>query len=239
MKITEHSVSDLAIAPPPMLCDKPISDSIKEPLPKCHHFAAFIGIPGRGKTSLAMSLLTHPDGYHKRFNNIFVVMPKNSRESISGQPFKKHPTEKMFDELEAKVLEFVHEYTKLASSEGHSSLLILDDCASELKNNEIQKLLKTLIFNRRHLKLSIWICSQGYNQLPLAIRKTITHAYVFKPANKKEFENIFTELIYLPKDQVEALTRHIFDKDGAHNFMMLDTTTSQIHKNFNQLVIDL
>jgi hypothetical protein len=216
-----------------MLCDKPISDGIKEPLPSCHHFASFIGIPGRGKTSLAISILTHPDAYHRRFNNIFVVMPKNSRESVSGQPFKKHPAEKLFDELELSVLEFVHEYTKLESSAGHSSLLILDDCTAQLKNGDIQKMLKTLIFNRRHLKLSIWICSQGYNQLPLSIRKTITHAFVFKPANKKELENIFNELIFLPKEQVETITRHVFD--SPHNFMLLDTNQSKIYKNFNLL----
>ena len=123
----------------------------------------------------------------------------------------------------------------------------MDDCAAQLKNAEIQKLLKTLIFNRRHLKLSIWICTQGYNQLPLPIRKTITHAYVFKPANKKELENIFTELIFLPKEQVEALAEHIWDKDSSlgkdssldspHNFMMLDTNRSSIYKNFNLLQV--
>jgi hypothetical protein len=233
MRITEYENRDLSIAPPPMLCDKPICDGIKEPLPSTHHFASFIGIPGRGKTSLAMSLLTHPDGYHKKFNNIFVVMPKNSRESIAGNPFKKHPAEKLFDELELSVLEFVHEYTKVESSEGHSSLLILDDCTAQLKNGDVQRMLKTLIFNRRHLKLSIWICSQGYNQMPLAIRKTITHAFVFKPANKKELENIFSELIFLPKEQVEGVTRHIFD--SPHNFMLLDTNRTKIHKNFNLL----
>ena len=243
MKITEHQVSDLAINPPRMLCDKPISEDIKEPLPSSHHFAAYIGIPGRGKTSLAMSILTHPDGYHKKFNNIFVVMPKNSRESIAGEPFKKHPPEKLFEELDASVLEFVHEYAKLESAHGHTSLLIPDDCAAQLKDTQTQKLLKTLIFNRRHLKLSIWICTQGYNQLPLPIRKTITHAYVFKPANKKELENIFTELIFLPKEQVEALSEHMWGEsngfdDGAHNFMMLDTNHSKIYKNFNLLQVE-
>jgi hypothetical protein len=161
-------------------------------------------------------------------------MPKNSRESIAGEPFKKHPPEKVFEELEASVLEFVHEYAKLESANGHTSLLILDDCAAQLKNAEIQKLLKTLIFNRRHLKLSIWICSQGYSQMPLAIRKTITHAFVFKPANKKELENIFSELIFLPKEQVEGVTRHVFSV-SPHNFMLLDTNRTKIHKNFNLL----
>ena len=43
------------------------------------------------------------------------------------------------------------------SVEKMSSLLIMDDLAASLKNLEIQMLLKKIIFNRRHYRLSI-IC---------------------------------------------------------------------------------
>lgn len=195
-----------------MRCDKVIKDSIKEPLPNMSHYMAIIGKPASGKTSLEMALLTHPDMYHKAFHNVFLVMPKTSRASLPGDPFKDHPEHKLFDELTDACLAFVLEYCRIASEENQWSILILDDCAAELKNSNIQRLLKHLIYNRRHLKLSIHILSQSYNAMPLAIRKALSHCVLFKPANKKELEAVFSELVYHTKEQQETIAHHCFPR---------------------------
>ncbi len=78
------------------------------------------------------------------------------------------------------------------SVEKMSSLLIMDDLAASLKNLEIQMLLKKIIFNRRHYRLSIIYLVQSYNAMPLAIiRKTISHLACYKPRNKKKMSAIW------------------------------------------------
>ena len=237
MRITEYE-NPLTWDPPGMTCDRPISDRISDPLPNTASFLGFIGAPGSGKTSLMMSMLTNPEMYHKCFHHVFFVCPTTSRASIAGDPWKDHNPEKLFEELTPRrVLEFALEFSKVASAEKQYTLLILDDCAAELKNKEIERVLKHLIWNRRHLKLSIWIMSQSYNALPLSIRKALSHCIMFKPRNKKETEAIFSELLFLPREQQGIVQNHIFPEgdEGKYGFMYIDTASGHLHKRFNRL----
>ena len=74
---------------------------------------------------------------------------------------------------------------------------------------------------------------QSYITIPLSLRKTISHLVMFKPRNRKETQTLFEELVFLPKEDQEALLLHVFDK--PHNFLLLDTARGRFHKNFNQL----
>ena len=239
MRITEYS-NPLTWNPPGMTCDRPISERISDPLPKTASFLGFIGAPGSGKTSLMMSMLTNPEMYGKVFHHIFFVCPATSRASIAGDPWKDHNPTKLYDELTPKVLEFILEFSKVASPEKQHTLLILDDCSAELKNKEIEKMLKRLVWNRRHLKLTIWIMSQSYVALPLSIRKALSHCVMFKPRNKKELEVVFSELVFLPREEQVIITNHIFPEgdESKYGFMFLDTATGHIYKRFNRLEIE-
>ena len=235
MKITEY-INDLAWLPPPISCDKIISDKIKEPLPNTAACIAFCGAAGSGKTSAAIGWLTNTDMYHRQFHNVFLVMPKNSRLSLAGDPFKNHSPDKLYDDLTLQVLEFVQEYCQVEAPENHYSLLLIDDCAAALKDANIQNLFKKLIFNRRHLKLTIWFLVQSYNSIPLQIRKNLSHLVVFKPRNKLEMELIGSEIICLNKNDQLQLSNHVFDT--PYNFMLINTANNKIYKNFNELVIE-
>lgn len=235
MKITEY-ISNLEWLPPPISCDVPISKNIKEPLPSTAACVAFCGAAGSGKTSAAVGWLTNKDMYHKVFHHIYIVMPKNSRLSLAGDPFKKHPEEKLFDDLTLHVLEYVQESCQLEAPEGHHTLLFIDDCAASLKNNDIQNLFKKLIFNRRHLKLTIQFLVQSYNSIPLQIRKNLSHLVIFKPRNKLELQLIGSEIIFLTKDEQLKLSNFVFDK--PFNFMFINTANNKIYKNFNLLELN-
>ena len=78
--------------------------------------------------------------------------------------------------------------------------------------------------------------TQSYNAMPLAIRKNISHAVVFKPRNRKELEVLFSELIFLSKDEQLSLARHVFDE--PHNFLFLNTGLNLLYKNFNRLDLE-
>ena len=59
----------------------------------------------------------------------------------------------------------------------------------------------------------------------------------YKP-QKKEVENIYDDMITLPKKEFTDVLRYIYDK--KHSFMYIDTQLAedkQIHKNFTQLLI--
>ena len=64
------------------------------------------------------------------------------------------------------------------------SLLTMDDVNVSLNNLDVQILLKNLINNRRHYRVSIICLVQSYNAMPLAIRKTISHLAYYTPRNK-------------------------------------------------------
>jgi len=236
MHITEYVNDDIKWSPPILNCDVPISKDIKEPLPSTSHFMAFLGAAGSGKTSAAIAWLCNPEIYRKKFHHIHIVMPPNSRASLEGNILKDHPPEKLHDDLTLEVLEFVQAYCEAESSEKHYSLLFVDDCASSLKNTNIQKLLQKLVFNRRHLRLSIWIMAQSYNTLPLSLRKNISNAVLFRPRNKKELHTIFDELVYLSKEDQTKLANHVWD--APFNFLFIDTGKAKLYKNFNYLQLD-
>ena len=233
VKIVEYE-SNFKYEVPKMGCDNMLSKQIKDPLPNsmCPFFC-FIGTAGQGKSSLAISLLTNPNAYHKVFHNIFVVMPPNSRESIKGNIFKKLPEDQLFDKLTPSVLQHVKDTCEVESSEGHYTLLFMDDVQQQLKQKDVQAILEPLIANRRHLKLHIWCMCQNYNKMSLNIRKAISNACIFKPRNKKELNLLFDEIMPHSREEVEALAKYIWKE--PFSFMFIDTTAGKVYNKFNEI----
>ena len=135
--------------------------------------------------------------------------------------FAKHP--RMHDELNFVTLDRLYEQVMKDAEEKMSSLLIMNDVTASLTSLEIQMLLKKIIFNRWHYRLSSICLVQSYNAMPLAIRKTISHLACYKPRNKKEMAAIWEELIFLDRETGEALQRLVFDKPYSFLFGCADT----------------
>ena len=223
--------SQLDFKPPEFLCDKCIHTQITPPLPSTAHAMMICGAPGSGKTSMMVSLLTEKQAYRKAFDHVFVVMPPSSARSLKNNIFDKH--DKMFDDLDYDTLENILEQTRESTKEKENSLVVLDDFGAALKDNDIQRQLKELIWNRRHLRTSIWILVQSLVSVPLQLRKNVSHLITFKPRNKLEFHKIFEELIQLPKETAEDLLRFIFDKKYA--FMFANCTSGDVYKKFDRI----
>ncbi len=226
--------SKLVFKPPGFKCDKCISEKIQPPLPSKAAFLCIVGSAGSGKTSFMVNLLTNPNAYKKVFHSVHVIMPPHSIASLKSNIFKKH--NKVYDELDWGTLDRISETVKEDAEEENNSLLILDDVTTDLKNLEVQKQLSDLIKNRRHYRLTIWLLTQTYNAIPLNVRKTISHLVLFKPRNKKEFANVFEELIFLDKDTADKLQRYVYDI--PYQFMLADVDNGVIHKNFDELSIN-
>jgi len=80
-------------------------------------------------------------------------MPPSSARSLKKNIFEDH--DKMFDDLDTSTLDTILDQTRESTKEKLDSLVIIDDFGAALKDDEIQRQLKELIWNRRHLRTSI------------------------------------------------------------------------------------
>lgn len=233
----DEEKNDLHIKAPKMLCDTPLGDCIPRPLPSSHFFMVISGSAGSGKTSFLVSTLSQkePRIYRNVFENVFIIAPSHSLASIKSSIFKQHNPDKMFNEMTAEALSTIRDRVKEEATEGYNSLLVIDDMTVYLKKKEIEMILKDLIFNRRHYHLSIMLLVQSYTAIPLAIRKTISHAVVFKPKNKKEIQSISDELLFFPKDTIDSVQNYVFK--GSHDFLFMSINDGNLYRNFNELTI--
>ena len=225
--------SSFSLKPPEFSCDQPIHKQIVSPLPCTPFFLTITGSAGSGKTSMLVNLLTSAQAYKKAFHAVHCIIPAHSVASLKKKKFAKQP--RMHDELNFATLDRIYEQVVKDSEEKMSSLLIMDDVTASLKNLEIQMLLKKIIFNRRHYRLSIICLVQSYHAMPLAIRKTISHIICYKPRSKKEMSAIWEELIFLDKETGEALQCFVFDK--PYSFLFACADANELYQKFDRILI--
>lgn len=223
--------SSIVTRPPRFKCDTSIHEQIEYPMPKRSFFMTVIGSAGSGKTSLMVNMLRSPQMYKRAFHHVYLVMPPNSLASLDMKAFQKH--DKVYEELTFETLDKIHERAKASSEEGEFSILVIDDQTAALKDREVQRLMKQLIFNRRHLRLSIVMLVQSYNAIPLSVRKTVGHFAMYKPRNKKEYGAIFDELIFLDQQTADDLMRFVFRE--RYDFLFCDVEQSLFFRNFDRI----
>jgi len=148
--------------------------------------------------------------------------------------FKKHDEEKMYDELTTTTINDIYQKLNKYSEDNENTLLIMDDVGASLKDKEIQKTLKTIIYNRRHLKVSIIMLCQSYLSIVKEIRKLITNIFMFKPS-KTEMINFMEELFECKKDAALDLLNLYENK---HDYLMLNVESQRIFHGFDEVIIE-
>ena len=181
-----------------MICDKGLHPKLDNydltSFLNNHSTTLFIGKPSSGKTSLLYSFFKSKEIFKNTFDKIFLFQPEQSRASMKDKLFDKIPDEQKYNELNLENLNDVED-----NLSEYNNVILMDDMASSLKNADIKKKLKELVFNRRHKHLSIIFLVQTYLSIEKDIRKLFSNLFIFK-SSKKEMETIFDELIELPKD---------------------------------------
>lgn len=232
----------LKLTTPKFLCDdNPVGEHLNR-YPMLKHlntygFTGIIGKPGSGKTSLLVSFLTGRGKnkiFRKCFNHLLLVMPTSSRESMAKNIFEKHDTNKMWDELDYTTAEKIYEKLLASTEQGESTLLVLDDVGASLKNKDIQKLLRLIIYNRRHLKVHIVILIQSFLSLPKEVRKLLTNIIMFKPS-KVEFENLMDECFEMKKDKAIDLMHYVYNK--PHQYLFLNIENQKMYTDFDEIIM--
>jgi len=221
-----------------MICDKELNSKLnKYELTKflnSHTTNLLIGKPRSGKTSLLYSLFQSSRCLKKCFHNIYLFQPSHSRGSMKDKLFDKLPDDQKYEELDYESLDEVMDRIK-ASDPAHNNCIIFDDCTAALKDNDVQKLLKELVFNRRHLRTSIYFLCQTYISVPKDLRKLFSNLFIFR-VNKNELKLIFEEQIEdkTKVNLISEVTKLVFDK--PFQFLFINTDTQRFFKNFDELM---
>jgi GTPase SAR1 family protein len=189
------------------------------------------GSGGSGKSSLMMNLIKGP--YKKKFNSIYYFCPQVSFSSVKNHPFKKH--DKVYHDFTVTELSEIYKELeeKKENNEDEYSLIILDDLADTLKNNDIQVLMNKMMIKSRHLQVSWIITLQAYYYFPKQLRRQITNFILFKTKSIDEFQSLARELFNMNSDDALTLYNYVFDKN--YNHLDVDTVTNTYYKNFNLL----
>ena len=161
------------------------------------------------------------------YDKIFLFQPETSRASMKDPIFDALPDEQKFNELSLETLQDME-----SQLEGNS-VIIFDDMTAYLKDGSIQKKLKELIYNRRHLHLSIFFLVQTWLSVPKDIRKIFTNLFIFR-VNKAEFKTISDEMIEGHSDKTDEILRLVYDK--PHQFLFINVDSQRCFKNYDEIL---
>ena len=195
------------------------------------------GSGGSGKTSLLLNFFKRKEFYRSKFHNIFYICPMSSFLSVQKHPFSSH--DKVYHELTVEVLESIYSQLcemKESNEEQEYNCIIIDDMASSLKENDIQKSLNKMLIKARHLNCAFIFTLQSYFYFPKMLRKQITNITMFKSKNVEEANTIFNELLNMNKDDALILYNYVFDEPYTH--LDIDTVDNKVYKNFHLLQIN-
>ena len=186
-----------------------------------------IAPPKSGKSCLILNLLYNPDiNYKKRFDNVIFISPtilgdktlktvKNDDDII-----KIHEDLKHLDDILATIL-------KEQLDHGEDTLIILDDCISNLRGD-----VGFFSAKYRHYNCSLIIVSQQYKSISPISRNSSSHFAMFSTYNKKELEKMGEELSSFP----DFLEHFKYATKERYNFLYIDTENQRIMKNFNEIL---
>jgi hypothetical protein len=153
---------------------------------------------------------------------------------MNDKIFDALPDDQKFDELTQENLQEVMDRIKNEDS-SHNNCIIFDDMTAYLKNKESLKLLKELIFNRRHLHVSIYFLVQTWFSVEKSIRKLFSNIFCFK-VSKNELEDIFQEVIEQKKELIPEISKIVWDK--PFQYLFINTDSQRLFKGFDELLIE-
>jgi KaiC/GvpD/RAD55 family RecA-like ATPase len=228
--------------PPTFMCDhNPIGIHLNKTEMYSHlnryGLNTIIGKPGTGKTSMLINWISSKADdrvWRKCFHKIYLIMPASSRGSLKDDVFSKLNPERVHEELTHEVLDKIHRELEESTKEGHKSLIIMDDVTAALKDKELQRKLRLIVYNSRHLKVVTTILMQSVISLPRELRSMVSNIVVYKPS-RIPWETLVSEHIEVKKETSIELFHQIFRE--PHDFMFLNTQTGHIYRNGDRVII--
>lgn len=222
-----------------MSCDEPLHKKLdKYELTKflnMHSTTLFLGKPKSGKSHLLQSFFKSSDIFRKVFHNIYIFRPEASSKTVKNDIFNNLPAHQHIYELTPETLVAVTGLVNMDAANDFNSCIIFDDMAAHLKNNSTMNLFKELIFNRRHLRCSVFFLVQTWKSVPRELRKSFTNMFIFR-VGKSELKDMFDEAIELSNDYLVPISNLVYDKQ--YNFLFVNLDSKRFFKNWDELLIE-
>ena len=222
IKTTKQTIDDKLGVPPPFM-------------DKCGVYV-ITGSMGSGKSSFLNSIMTR-GGLAKVFKGIFdevhYVTPREVMDSEENHPFKNHPAERVYHNLNPDTFEKIKNDAMGIKDKGGNSALIIDDMSEFLKIKSVELALKGLIFKHRHHKINIIITLLTLKSLPKALRSLVDCYIIFKPKSLIEIASFADDVFGLSKKDIKQLLDFTFDEQ--YNFLFYNQRNNTYHKNFTKL----
>ena len=240
MHITEQKpTNELKAEPLAMRIDKQICKHDIAPFPnRTGARVLVVGQPGAGKTALTLNAIKNKRLYKKCFNNVYVLAPENSVNSIKDSLFdgrKLHP-DRVIHEFDGDTLDDLLAKLEASKEEDQTNLVIIDDWASSLKEREIEKRLNHIAANARHLNLVLFILVQSFRFVPKKTRTMCSDVVlVGQPKNKMEIKTLGEEVFFLEPSEVKQMMKFVFR--SKHDFLWV-RGNGDYYRNYNKLDID-
>lgn len=210
-------------------------EAVESPLPS-HCFSMLLsGVPGSGKTSLLVSLLTNPRAYKRKFSRIYYFSPSVS--TLPDDFVDKLNPGRIHNSLEA-LPEVLKEIDSLQGT-GDKVLIIMDDLVKELQGDYRKEVLN-LLNNRRHRGSGVCtaIVTQKLRSVPLAIRSACDSVFFFSLQNKRECNDVFDDALSSLISKEEWSEVMDCCKGEKHCFIYADTRNGKLFRRFDELIFD-
>jgi len=252
LKITELKNEKLKVSNTQNNLDKQLTTDDISPLPNYSGFSTMIvGSSGSGKTTLLYSIMTKGkrngvrQSYKNLFDFIYIISPTLGGKSMKDDKFNTLPEDQIYRELNLDVLTELEETLYKNRENKHNSVVILDDCGSQLRNNaKCEKKLVQMVQNRRHAFTSYITLVQKFKDFPTGIRNNCSHIAFFRPKNRLESDSITNELMPFDAKKNKQILEHVFDNEkNKFPFILVDMSLKQSNKylfynGFNPLLIE-
>jgi len=218
-----------------MDCDQIIDEKLtKYPAVECcfamTSYTVIAGLPGQGKTSLAINLLRGP--FKKCFSHIYVIIPEVSLQSINAKDniFVKHIDEDhLYHEYNVDTLKEIYSKCLQHANDGEYSIFLVDDFGPEFRTDKnAEVVMNRFIIKMRHLKTSVMLLAQNIYQLPKKWREMATNLITYN-LGKSQMNKIFEEFYdYKPYQIYDIMELY----KNPHDWLMLNVKNKRLFFKF-------
>lgn len=207
-------------------------------LPELPFTMACVGPSRSGKSNCIRNLLLRRELMRDVFDYIFIFCPSiDLNGDFDELGNKKKPIVKKIKTFDEKIIQEImsqQEFVikKYGKSKSPQTLLIFDDCFDDPKFTR-SKLLQTICFRGRHMKISMILSGQKLSMMGTACRANLTHMMFFRPAN-------YSELDFFIEENVEKKKRREFSEafkevwKTKYEFVFIDYLNSDLSKRFRK-----
>ena len=195
----------------------------------CSSSNLLLGVPGSGKTNLLYQLMKSRHLLNKCFDKIYLFQPSESRISMRDKLFDQLPEDQKFEELTLENLESV----KDRLNDEENSAILFDDMGAYLKDNDVKKLLKELMMNRRHLHVSLFFLAQTYHSVDKEVRRLFSNLFIFK-VTKDTLKSVFEEIVEGKKNNADEIVSLVYDK--PYQYLFINVNSQRCFKMFDEII---